>query len=297
MLTMLRARWYDLIKAPFRGPKLLSIAGAGCAFAATIIAVFCPSLVSIALTFIAAFSIGAILLGLIILTRLYGKVNDLHSAVSLYANIGLEHKIQSGLFLDGWSATPCFMLFLYKCLAICKPQRILELGSGQTTKLLARYYQENPTAYICTIEHNADWLAALRPQLAKSGNFHDCRHAPLVDRSFSCKMTNEKIHTLSYDIPPDVVQQPFNLILIDGPDNGPGSPYTREGFLQHVPGVLAQSFTIVFDDTEREDERRMVAAFQRILHAHNIKSIRFELQGVKTQTVFCSIDLWFLCSV
>jgi hypothetical protein len=89
----------------------------------------------------------------------------------------------------------------------------------------------------------------------------------------------------------------FDLILVDGPDAGPETPYTREGFLEHVPAILADSFVVVFDDAERADETRMVEAFQRILEAHHIRFTRFEVTAVKTQAVFVSPSFRFLRSI
>lgn len=235
-------------------------------------------------------------LNIVMVSRVQGHVRDLHAGVSFYANLPAT-RITGGLFLDGHAANGTLMLFLFKCLTICRPQNVLELGSGQTTKLFADYFHEHPDAYVCSLEHNEDWIQLVKPQISRNGRCHDYRHAPLIDRDFIVTGTQEHVHTKAYTLPPDVGQHQFNLILVDGPDTGPGSAYTRHGFLEHVPRLLAESFVVIFDDAERWDELRLVSSFQRVLRTKSISHVRFDIAGVKTQTVFCSKNLAFLCSI
>jgi hypothetical protein len=294
---VLRDHWYDLIKGPFGSIKLLALAGAVVAIAGIALSVAFPILLPYGAGLFAAYLVLIAVLGLHLLTRLVARVHDTHAAVTLYANLPVAGHIQGGLFMDGAAANASLMLFLNKCLTICRPKRVLELGSGQTTKLLAHYYHENPGVEVCTLEHNASWVKSLRPLLTKEGRCLDYRHAPLTDREFVCRGTGERIHTPWYTVPPEFKRQQFDLILVDGPDTGHGAPYTREGVLEYLPDILGSSFVVIFDDAERAEEMRLASAFERILRALNIGFVHFQIEAIKTQAVFCSSDLAYLRSV
>jgi hypothetical protein len=93
----------------------------------------------------------------------------------------------------------------------------------------------------------------------------------------------------------------FNLILIDGPDRGlKGTdfvPFSRAGILEYLPAILDNHWIVVFDDAERFGEIMTITAFQSILQECKRPFLRFDIHGVKTQTVFCSPSYSFLQSV
>src|SRR5262249_4129936 len=135
------------------------------------------------------------------------------------------------------------------------------------------------------------------PMLMRGERVHEYLYCPLVERDFTCRGTGERVKTRWYAVPAEVQKRQFDLILVDGPDTGPGIPYTRAGVLEHMPALLADRFVVVFDDVERRDELLLAESFDRLLKVHSIPAIRFDIAATKTQAVFCSPSLSFLCSV
>jgi hypothetical protein len=199
--------------------------------------------------------------------------------------------------MDGGAANASLMWFLWKVLATCQPTSIVEFGSGQSTKLFARYARLHPSANVCTLEHNADWMSVLAPQIALEGKPVEYVHAPLVSRSFVTRHGNIRVNARAYQVPTGFGKRRFQLILIDGPDTGHGVDYTRDGALEFIPDILDDRFVLIIDDAERFEERRLANRCQTILKLAGRDFARFEIEAVKTQVVFCSPNWSFLRSI
>ena len=234
-------------------------------------------------------------LAIILLNLLRAKLNDASYAVSLEAGLLRAAYHPLDFFTDGAAASPSLQLLHLKILRFCKPQRILELGSGQTTKILSCYARENPSAYILTLEQDGSWVQRLREHVV-----HDYRHAPLLGLQFSCSGFNLDLSTMWYQEVPELLEGQFDYVLIDGPDPGtPGTThnnYSRSGILKYLPSILAESFVVLFDDAERYGEIMTIRAFESVLKASKVKYVRFSIHGVKSQVVFCSENRSYLRS-
>jgi hypothetical protein len=222
----------------------------------------------------------AIVYGLLLLTLAVSlfsstraKLNDVHDAITLESGLRRAGYAPDDFFTDQAAANPSLQLLHFKILRLLKPKRVLELGSGQTTKLLSCYKLQNPDSYVLSIEQDGQWFRQFGPKLA----------------------------TTWYKDLPEFHGKPFDYLLVDGPDHGglgtDYTPYARSGLLDYVPSILAPAFIVVFDDAERYGESMTINAMAAILRAHSIPFIRFTRQGVKTQVVLCSTEFAFLRSI
>jgi hypothetical protein len=286
---------HDIIKAPLRDLKIFVLVLSGFMVLCMVSALFWVDLAPVLHLLVMVFFLFLVVLVLLLITRLWAKIHDIQYSISLFANLSHHLDIPEGLLVDGAAGSPSLQLFLLKCLLLCKPRAILELGSGQTTKLFARYHKENPDTYVLTIENSQHWADKMADILAKWGHCHDYRCSPLENKDFPCPGTGERVKTLWYKEIPEIKARKFNLILVDGPDSGP--IYTRAGILQYMPEILEAPFIIVFDDAERSGERQTMRALERVLQSQEQKFIRFEFSGRKTQAVFCSPEYGFLQSI
>ena len=240
-------------------------------------------------------AIGHLFLAVVMISRLRAKVNDLHAVVSLEAGLHRAGWRVTDLFTDGAAANPTLQLFNLKVLQLVKPRTVLELGSGQTTKVLSAYVRASPAASVLTLEQDAAWVERLRPEV-----IHDYRHVPVVPQTFSCRGSNLHLATTWYEEVPELQERQFDYILVDGPDPATDpakTDYARSGILKYIPSILNQSFVVVFDDAERYAESMTVNALTDILAACQIPHVRFSIYGIKTQIVFCSPNHAYLRSV
>lgn len=275
--------------------------GAMMASGALGLAVLVPRLGGIVLPLALAFGIVLVALVTLLLSRLTGKVNDVRALVSFDMGLRQAGYPLTDFFSEGAFAGPTLQLFLLKCLRFVGPRRILELGSGQTTKVLAAYHRANPGTHVVTLEQDEAWAKILLPQITIDGVRHDYRLCPLEDRTLAVPGVAEPIRTQWYSGATDLSTQRFDLILVDGPNHGGHGtdfvPYSRAGLLEYIPSILDDNWVMIFDDADRYGDIMTITAFQAILHEAGRAHFRFELHGEKTQSVFCSASLGFLRSV
>lgn len=282
---------------PYENLVSLTIVAAAAASALLLLGAALPSVsrYSIPLGLVVVLVIVTVLA--LIQSRHRGLLNDLHAAVELEGALQRSGAKLEDFFYDGAAATSGLELLNLKTLLMTRPQSVLELGSGQSTKLLSWYAQQTPETKVVTLEQSEEWWSMMRPHVQ-----HDYRHAKMQQQTWQ-KGTGAgaSVTTKWYDFPDELRQSRFEYILVDGPDSGkPGTdyvPYSRSGVLAFVPQILAPSFVVVFDDAERRGESETAEQFGRILTENAMPYTRFEVRGVKTQIVFTSPDKAFLRSV
>lgn len=263
--------------------------------AALLVGLVAPAVWPAAVSFALVALGGIAFLALTVLTRLRAAIDDTRCFVSVHAGLNAAGWVIPDLFMDGAAGSPSLQLFHFKVLRLIQPQSVLEIGSGQTTKLLSAYAAGHPTAKVLTIEQDEAWWSR-----AKADVRHDFRHAALEERRLSVPEARLEITTPWYKDIPDLRERKFDYVLVDGPDYGTGGgyvPYARSGILAYMPALLADSFVVVFDDAERAGEIMTIDAFETLLRARSVPYRRFALHGVKNQVVFCSPSWSFLRSV
>jgi hypothetical protein len=230
---------------------------------------------------------------LILLNRLQAKADDIGHAISLEAGLGRNKYVLNNFYTDGAAGNPSLQLFILKVLEFVKPASILELGSGQTTKILSCYYKQNKNIRITTLEQNSDWQRRLSQLTC-----HKYIYSPLVERKFLCANGKYNISTKWFDYKPN---EKFDFIIVDGPDNhgscNTTSDFSRSGILEYIPSILDSNFVVVFDDAERYGEIQTIKVFKEILLLNKIPNIYFQIHGVKSQVVLCSPTFGFLESI
>ena len=191
--------------------------------------------------------------------------------------------------LYGWAANYSFIYMLYRILDNAKPQNILEMGMGQTSRLTSQYIAYcKLDATLDIIENDTGWITTYQPQLAQNEHIkvHQ-RDLEFFDYNRTqCrkyKNLNEIIGNTKYD-----------LIIIDGPW-GAEQKLPRSNVLDLIKNHnLADDFIIVFDDTERKGEQNTVAQTIALLKEQNIENTVFHRNGIKTQTYITSLTKSFI---
>jgi hypothetical protein len=150
-MRFLYHKYYKLIRGPLQIAQVVLLAGFIVICVVCSIVLFIPELTRIALLLGVAYI--SLLLTAVVLfcSRLLAKLNDLRYLLSLESGLSRSGYLVNDFFTEGAAGNPSLQLLLLKCLRFCKPQRILELGSGQTTKLLACYHRANPDTKIITL--------------------------------------------------------------------------------------------------------------------------------------------------
>lgn len=149
-------------------------------------------------------------------------------------------------------------------------RRVVELGSGTSTVLLARLLHQRPPLCgfrIAAVEHDARWAQWVTEQLDREGmGAHVVVvHAPLVahpraERGLSWYDDAALAEGLRTALRGD----PIDLLLVDGPP-----AYAADHGLARYPALpvlrdrLAPGATVVLDDAERPGEQEILRRWER----------------------------------
>lgn len=181
---------------------------------------------------------------------------------------------------------------LYRILDERKPQRILELGLGQSTKMISRYAAAHPGARHYVVEHDPSWIAFFR------NSFPLPENTVIVQLDLAMSQFNEVESVRNYSGFRERFQDMvFDFICVDGPLGADMKDLARIDILKTLPGALSEDFVILVDDSERPGEAKMLRLMEQILRENGIPFKRGKYSGRKDCTVICAEHLGFLTSM
>jgi len=227
------------------------------------------------------------------------KVNHVQSTADeiLWANI-----FNSTIHENDWLATKNlspgrwavgypFLYLLYRILKDTKPTRILELGLGETTRIISQYASGHRDVEHFVVEHDPEWITFFNNTFNVSGN------TKIVQLPLAYQPYKESESVRKYEGFSDYFSNgKYDLICIDGPQGG-DAEYARIDTLSLLPAHLSDSFAILVDDYERIPEQKMVRELLTNLEEAGIEYARNVYRGTKYVHIVCSNNLKFLTSL
>ncbi len=171
----------------------------------------------------------------------------------------------------GWAASTDLLGEVLRVIAAQRPQRVIELGSGLSTLVIAAALRSNGGGHLFSIDAESDYAAATRAQLQRHGlsDWAEVRVAPLKQLSF------EDSTRPWYDISQLADLKDIDLLLIDGPPTllradirYPALPY----FWNRLnPGAV-----VLLDDAARPAERAIASVWQQRFAGARFEHLRLE---------------------
>jgi hypothetical protein len=219
---------------------------------------------------------------------LYGRIVKEHQYLSsLHYNLKAVGWDDFTLYPDSFAANASLLYLLFKILQKTKPKSILEIGSGQSTKLTTRYIKESENAEITIIEDCEEWF-----ENTKQNIFASKRSRYLCSPLEQTKYRNRKCLWYSTKIFAEE-DRTYDLILVDGPLGSRRN--SRIGIANYLPKILDNdNFILIFDDAARIGELDTIRAVKKILRKNNIAYLEFHVYGSKKQTCIVSPNYSFL---
>ena len=191
-----------------------------------------------------------------------------------------------------WAVGYQYLYAVYRILDEVKPKSILELGLGQSTRLLGQYASANRDVLHMVVEHDPSWIEFFQKDFSLGDNTTIVQ----LERDYIKFCEDEKVLVFK-DFYETFNGQKYDFISIDAPFGGDAIVYARVDILNILPECLAESFIIVVDDYERHGEKNMVAILETILKENNIAFKKGVYSGQKDCVVICSEDLNFVRSM
>lgn len=186
-----------------------------------------------------------------------------------------------------WAVGYPFLYALYRVLDEMKPNRILELGLGQSSKMVCRYVETKPEVKHYVIEHNPDWIEFFERTISTSEG----------TKVLLCPMSVDENNGRKYysDFERIVPKEKWNLIIVDAPL---GSEHdSRSDILKVIPECLADDFVILFDDYERAGEKETCAKLESKLNLLGVDFCKGVYSGEKDMLLIASKSFSYFCSM
>ena len=221
-----------------------------------------------------------------------------HASEAVWAQI-FNNTISESLWLKDktfspgrWAVGYPYLYVMYRVLNETRPKRILELGLGQSTRMIAQYAAAFQDVEHIVVEHDPEWVEFF------------CNDFPLPK--------NTKVVMLEREMVPykdaDAVRvfkgfketfqgQKFDFISVDAPLGSDMPQYSRIDVLNLVPDGLTPNFVIMVDDCDRSGEINTVQEIRKKLSNSGIAQRMGRYSGAKTCSLVCPDHFGFLCSL
>ena len=159
-------------------------------------------------------------------------------------------------YLSGWSASPALGSRLHSLILDNKPSRILELGSGVSTVIMAYAVQQLGSGSVISLDHDAVYAEKTREELRRHHLDHlaTVLHAPLIQT----KIVGG--HQPWYDLAGIHDLKSVDLLVVDGPPRKTAKDARLPAFEQ-LKDRLAPNCIVVIDDSSRSCESNSVSAW------------------------------------
>lgn len=217
---------------------------------------------------------------------LWGQV--FHDVIS-----GSNWLVDKSFAAGRWAVGYQYLYVVYRILDEIQPKKILELGLGQSTKLIGQYaaYQNGKVSHKI-VEHDTEWINFF----GQKGSLSD--ESEIIQLPHKYKAFHEDGKVLTFENFKEAFSgQKFDFISIDAPFGGEAVIYARIDILEILPECLERSFIIIIDDFNRQGEKNMVNVLEEILTTHGIAYEKGVYRGNKESIVICSKDLKFVCTM
>lgn len=191
-----------------------------------------------------------------------------------------------------WAIGYQALYVLYRVLNEVRPKAILELGLGQSTKLITQYAAVNSEVYHVVVEHDESWIDL----------FKTTTQIAINTRILRKNLTIEKWNGVDgirvyEEFSKDIIPGKYNLIVIDAPWGGDMKEYARVDVARVLDQCLDDSFVILMDDYNRSGEQATVEYMKKVLEKKEIKFSFAKYEGAKDVAVIVSEDLKYICTL
>ena len=191
-----------------------------------------------------------------------------------------------------WAVGYPYLYVMYRVLNEMRPKRILELGLGQSTRMIAQYAAAFDDVEHIVVEHDPEWIQFF------CNSFQLPANSKIVPLELEMVPYKEAEAVRVYKgFQEKFSRQEFDCISIDAPIGWDMQQYSRIDILSLIPNSLKKDFVILIDDCNRVKEQRTVSEMEKRFQEVGIQFQKGKYSGKKDVVVFSSETLVFLTSM
>lgn len=191
-----------------------------------------------------------------------------------------------------WAMGYVELYVLYRALDEFQPKKILELGLGQSTKMITQYVKTDKDICHDVVENNNGWIEFYK----NSNSLPENTEIVQMDWEMMPYKESENVRVFK-GFKKQFGDKKFDFIMIDAPLGGDMTEYSRIDILSILPNCLEKSFVMILDDAERHTERKTIDEIDRILNNNMIPFRRNLYHGQKDVCIWTTPEWGFLCSM
>lgn len=227
-------------------------------------------------------------------TELKRKVQELEWAVIFQDSIKNSWLDPVGLSLGRWAIGYPFAYILFRTLEAQKPLNILELGLGESTKIILSYKKQSPNPVKhSVVEACKEWLDFFQRSNAELVGDTELVHLEYQFSNFR-NFNGVRVFT---DFEEKFKNNKYDLICIDAPLGGDMKEICRVDILSIIPNSLNSTFVILLDDFNRQTEKNLAKLIFEELDKNQIAYVSGTYDGEKSSLLIASPDLAYLKSL
>lgn len=188
-----------------------------------------------------------------------------------------------------WAVGYNYIYVLTRVLKDRKPHKILDLGLGISSTIISHYCSKNDDMIHDIVEQDEDWAT-----FYKSNNKLSAYTNIFILECLEKEYKGNKINY--YEAFNSVVNnKKYDFISIDGPKGS--DRFSRRDIVDYIPGILAEDFIILMDDTNRIGEKDTINEIKNKLETNNIEFYEGSYESIKNCHVIASKNNKFFCSL
>lgn len=186
--------------------------------------------------------------------RSQAQSSHLRSAIAIAASAG-----EIPTYWTEHSITPETLALVQQLIAALDVRRVLELGSGLSTLLVAHSFRRAGSGHVLSLDDDERWAAQTSAALGREnlGPFAEVRVAPLAE------ITSGGRRAPWYDLSGLDKDARFDLVIVDGPPAWKGDRLARLPALYELRRRLSDNGVLVLDDAARSGESEIARQWQR----------------------------------
>ncbi|HPI30852.1 MAG TPA: hypothetical protein PLS26_10025 [Bacteroidales bacterium] len=240
-----------------------------------------------------------------LITEFRGRFNDLRATEEIIRNQNAElewaniyHETIRGkkwlqelsISPGRWAANYSFIYVLTRILSDCQPKKIIELGLGESTKIVSTIIEnELPDSTHLIIEQSQDWIMAFKSKFKLSSK-STILHLELETKIIKGFPVN------SYKDINKKIDDTFDLYIIDGPFGS--ARYSRYDIISLIEKLKNNSeFIIIIDDYNRPGEQEMVLDLTEAINKKGFEIYSGRFAGAKAQRVIVTKKYQFVLTI
>ncbi len=195
------------------------------------------------------------------------SVNDIRLD-ALYQQLLMQHVFERPeplAAMTSWSIAPEFAWWLYQHVIATRPEKIIELGSGTSTLVIAAALKRLGTGRFLSFEHDHAYLEKTQAllQICDLQDHVELLYTPLEKLDFDDQ--SYRWYDLPYDLIDHMVgRKQLDLLVVDGPPAATNR-HARYPAMVRLRDYCNESTLVLLDDADRAEEQEILARWEELL--------------------------------